>query len=79
MRIVEKQVTSIYVCLDKDARKQAFETAEYFMGNGIEVYFVDIQDKDPSEIGFQNIISYIDNTHRLTEERLMEEKILCML
>ena len=78
-RIVEKHVKSIYICLDQDARKQALETAAYFMGNGIEVYFVDILDKDPSEIGFQNIISYIDNTHMLTDERLMEEKILCMI
>jgi len=78
-RIVENQVESIYICLDQDARKQAFETAEYFMGNGIDVYFVDLQDKDPSEIGFQKIISYIDDTCRLTAERLMEEKILCML
>ena len=40
---------------DKDARKQAIETAEYFMANGVDVYFVDIKEKDPSDIGFGKI------------------------
>jgi len=78
-RIVEKKVNTIYICLDQDARKQALEVAEYFMSNGIDVYFVDLNDKDPSDIGFQKMISYIDDTSMLTERRLMEEKILCML
>ena len=52
-RIVEKGVKEIYICLDQDARKQALETANYFMSNGIEVYFVDLTEKDPNELGFE--------------------------
>lgn len=78
-RIVEKGVKEIYICLDKDARKQALEAAEYFMANGITVYFVDLTEKDPSELGFEKIISQIQSTDVLSNEKLMEQKILCTI
>lgn len=78
-RIVEKGVKEIYICLDKDARKQALEAAEYFMANGITVYFVDLTEKDPSELGFEKIISQIQSTKVLSNEKLMEQKILCTI
>ncbi len=78
-RIVEMNVKEIYICLDKDARKQALEAAEYFMANGITVYFVDLTEKDPSELGFEKIISQIHNTQILSNEKLMEQKILCAI
>ena len=78
-RIVEKGVKEIYICLDKDARKQALESAEYFMANGITVYFVDLTEKDPSELGFEKIISQIQLTEVLSNEKLMEQKILCTI
>ena len=78
-RIVQKGVKEIYICLDKDARKQAIETADYFMSNGIDVYFVDLESKDPSELGFKSITSVLKNTDILTQEKLMEQRILCAL
>jgi DNA primase len=78
-RIVERKVKTIYICLDADAKKQALEAAEYFMANGIDVYFVDLIGKDPSDLGFETVKYLIDTTDRLSEHRLMEEKILCVL
>jgi len=78
-RIVEKQVKTIYICLDRDARKQAIETAEYFMNNGIEVYFVDLISKDPSELGFEKSLELINLTTPMSGTKLIEEKILCAL
>jgi len=78
-RIVERRVKTIYICLDRDARKQALETAEYFISNGIEVFFVDLTGKDPSELGFKNIQELLNITVPMSSERLMEEKILCAL
>ena len=78
-RIVEKGVKDIYICLDLDARKQALEAAEYFISNGVNVYFVDLTDKDPSKLGFLKIKELIDLTPQLTANRLIEEKILCLL
>ena len=78
-RIIEHGVKSIYICLDMDARKQALETAEYFMANGLHVYFVDLPEKDPSELGFLEIRKLIDETIELSSNKLMQEKILCRL
>ena len=75
-KIVNNQVKEIYVCLDQDAKKQAIDTAEYFMNNGIDVYFVDMQDKDPNQMGFEKIWELINSTTKLTEFRLMEYKVL---
>ena len=78
-RIVEKGVKEIYICLDKDAKKQALETASYFMNNGLDVYFVDLTSKDPNELGFENTKSLLERTPRMTQEYLMEQTILCGL
>ena len=78
-RIVEKGVKQIYICLDQDAKKQALETAEYFMANGIDVYFVDLTSGDPSELGFEKIKRILEMTTRMSSEQLMEQKILCAL
>jgi len=78
-RIVEKGVKDIYICLDLDARKQALETAQYFMANGLNVYFVDITGKDPSDLGFEKITNVLNNTCIMSETELMEQKILCAL
>ncbi len=75
-RIIENNVKTIYICLDQDARKQAIETAEYFMANGVEVYFVDLKESDPSEIGFGKINNILANTEKLTSEWLMEQRIM---
>ena len=78
-RIVENGVKDIYICLDEDARKQALEVAEYFIGNGINVYFVDLTSKDPSDLGFEKMRTLIDETEQLSPDRLLQEKILCAL
>jgi len=78
-RIVEKGVRKIYICLDQDARKQALETAQYFMSNGLDVYFVDITGKDPNDLGFEKITDILNMTEKMSETELMEQKILCAL
>ena len=78
-RIVEKGVRKIYICLDLDARKQALETAQYFMSNGLDVYFVDITGKDPNDLGFEKITEILNMTEQMSEIELMEQKILCAL
>ena len=78
-RIVEKGVTEIYICLDKDAKKQALETASYFMNNGLDVYFVDLTSKDPNELGFEKTKEILETTPQMSQEYLMEQTILCRL
>ena len=55
------------------------EACEYFISNGIDVHLVDLPDSDPSDMGFEKIQEMIDNTYKLSQEKLIEEKILCAL
>jgi DNA primase len=74
-KIIEQRVRNIYICLDADALKNAINIAERFMAEGLNVYFVELQDADASELGFQRINKIIENTDVLTFERLMQLKM----
>jgi DNA primase len=75
-KIIDMNVKDIYICLDKDARKQALETANYFISKGIKVYFVDLKQKDPSEIGFKRIQEIIKQTQQMRESDLFAQTLL---
>ncbi len=74
-KIVTSVVDKIYIALDRDAIKQALKFCERLMAEGKEVYLVDLQDKDPSEMGFENFTKLIQNTVPLTYYDLMEQKL----
>ena len=74
-KIVMSSVDKIYIALDKDAQKQALTFCEQLMNEGKEVYLVDMQDKDPSEMGFKNFINTISETYPLTLSGLLEKKL----
>ena len=74
-KIVTSVVDKIYIALDKDAMKQALRFCEMLMAEGKEVYLVDLQDKDPSEMGFKNFTRLIQNTFPLTYGQLLEKKL----
>ena len=75
MKIVKSSVDKIYIALDKDAQKQALSFCEQLMNEGKEVYLVDMQGKDPSEMGFQTFINTISETNPLTLSGLLEKKL----
>ena len=60
---------------DEDAIKQALQFCEMLLAEGKEVYLVDLQDKDPSEMGFKNFTKLIQKTVPLTYYNLMEQKL----
>jgi DNA primase len=74
-KIVTSLVDKIYIALDRDAIKQALYFCEMLLAEGKEVYLVDLQDKDPSEMGFKNFTKLIQNTIPLTYYDLMERKL----
>ena len=74
-KIVTSFVNKIYIALDKDAMKQALRFCENLMAEGKEVYLVDMQDKDPSEMGFKNFTKLIQSTTPLTYSGLLERKL----
>jgi len=74
-KIVKSSVKKIYIALDKDAQKQALEFCEQLMNEGKEVYLVDMQEKDPSEMGFHMFTSLVQETYPLTFSSLFEKKL----
>jgi hypothetical protein len=74
-QIVTSVVKQIYIALDKDAMKDALRFAELLLNEGKEVYLVDLDEKDPSEMGFENFTNLIQNTYPLTTYGLMSKKI----
>jgi DNA primase len=74
-KIVTSTVKKIYIALDSDAIKKALKYAEEFINEGKEVYMVELQGKDPSEMGFFDFTKLIQTTTPLTQYDLMEKKL----
>tara|TARA_R110000737_G_scaffold54404_2_gene76604 strand:- start:1073 stop:2002 length:930 start_codon:yes stop_codon:yes gene_type:complete len=74
-KLVESKVEKIYIALDNDAMKQALKFCEQLLNVGKEVYLVELQGKDPSELGFKNFTKLIQTVTPLTEYTLMEKKL----
>ena len=74
--IIRRGVKKVYIALDSDAFENALRFAETLMNEGIEVYVVELNDSDPSEMGFDEINKKIKNTKALTLRKLMEYKLI---
>lgn len=74
-RVITSAVKKIYIALDKDAMKQALRFCENLMAENKEVYLVDLQDKDPSEMGFVNFTKLVQTTFPLSYSSLLERKL----
>ena len=74
-KIYEKQVKSIYILLDRDAIKDSIKMVDDFMKNGIDVYFVNIVEGDPSDVGFEKTINLIKETKQTSFSDLMRMRL----
>jgi DNA primase len=74
-KLVESKVQKIYIALDNDAMKQALGFCEQLLDIGKEVYLVELQGKDPSEMGFEHFTKLIQTVSPLTQYKLMEKKL----
>jgi len=74
-KIVISSVNKIYIALDNDAMTQALGFCEKLMNEGKEVYLVEMNKKDPSELGFKEFTKLIQNTHELKFSDLVEKKL----
>ena len=74
-KIVSSKVQKIYIALDNDAINKALEFCETLLDEGKEVYLVELEGKDPSEMGFEHFTKLIQKTVPLTNYKLMEKKL----
>jgi DNA primase len=74
-KIVSSQVQKIYIALDNDALKEAIKHCEKLLAYGKEVYLLELNGKDPSEMGFERFLENIENTEPLTFSTLITKKL----
>ena len=77
--IINNQVKKIYIALDNDAKEKALEICQYFINNGITVYFIELGNSDPSELGYNKFINIYNTTLPLTGSNLMMKKMGIMI
>ena len=74
-KIVSSKVKEIYIALDKDALKKAVKFCEQFISMGKKVYLVNMEEKDPSEMGFQSFTNHIQDAEELDLSSLLQYKL----
>ena len=74
-KIIEKKVKIIYLALDNDAIQDAIKISDNFINNGIDVRMMKFKEKDPSEIGFQNLLYLINRTTKTKFSDLMRLRL----
>lgn len=74
-KIVESKVKKIYIALDKDALKISLKHCEYLMNEGKQVYLIELDKKDPNELGFIEFTKILHKAKQLTFSKLLEKKL----
>ncbi len=74
-KIVSSKVEKIYIALDSDAIKSSLKFCERFMNEGKEVHLLEMNDKDPSELGFRRFTELIQKSTPLTLSGLLAKKL----
>jgi DNA primase len=75
MKLIDPCVKTVYVSLDRDALKDALKYAEQLLNLGKDVYLIDLQDKDPSDMGFENFTKLVHDAEQLTLGELLYKKL----
>ena len=75
MKLVESEVKTIYLALDKDALKEALDYSQNLLNLGKEVYLIELEGKDPSELGFNNMTKLLHTAKPLSFGDLLLKKI----
>ena len=75
MKLIDPCVKTVYVSLDRDALKDALKYAEELLNLGKDVYLVDLQDKDPSDMGFEKFTKLVHDAEQLTLGELLYKKL----
>lgn len=66
--IIVNKCKRVNMILDNDAISMAIKNCEIFMRDGVSIYFVELNDKDPSKMGFEKIHQLIRESEEFTQE-----------
>lgn len=73
--IIEKNVKRVNVILDKDALEEAMIIQNFLKNHDISVHLIQLDDKDPSILGFKKINELIYNSSPMEFEDLITAKL----
>ena len=74
-KLVENDVKTVYLALDNDALKEALKYSVDLINQGKDVYLIELDGKDPSELGFENITKHLHHARQLTFKDLLAKKM----
>jgi DNA primase len=75
LKLVESEVKTVYLALDKDALKEALTYSEQLLNHGKEVYLIELEGKDPSDLGFEKMTKLLHNAKPLSFSDLLLRRI----
>jgi len=73
--LIGNRVRCVNIVLDNDAINDSMRIGEFLLKNGIETKLVQLDGKDPSDIGFEKTWQLIDSTNVLDFESMFRIKI----
>jgi DNA primase len=75
LKLVESQVKTIYLALDKDALREALEYSQTLLDHGKEVYLIELDGKDPSDLGFEKMTHLLQHAKPITFADLLLKRL----
>ena len=74
-KLLTANVKDIYLALDSDAKTKGLKIAEQLLNQGKKIYFLELFEKDPSEMGFESFTEYVQTAEELDFSTLMQYKL----
>jgi DNA primase len=71
-KIIEKKPPCVYVALDSDAKRDSIRIIKSIAALGIPVYYADIKEKDPSEMGHGEFFNHVKNAIIVSNEDVLK-------
>jgi len=65
MKLVSHDVKTVYLALDNDAMRESISSAEQLIQMGKDVYLLNMDKKDPSDLGFKKITELLHHAKQL--------------
>jgi DNA primase len=74
-KLIQSDVQEIYIALDNDAQKEAYKHCEELTRMGKKVYIVELEEKDPSSIGFSKFLTYFNKAQEVDLTAMVRYKL----
>lgn len=75
IKLISNRPPRVNVLLDNDAITKSLKICEFLIENDINVHMIELNGKDPNEIGHKKTWEFINNSVRFTESDLFRYKV----